>query len=112
MEVVLVSPSPRLMTTELPAPLLDLDIWIRGAVTVNALRPPVPAPAPVPEYFGCSFLESLAVTGNTYGAVKTTYERSQLPIEHLINLVPSSVAWRLLKPFLRDSDAIKLSRIS
>ena len=57
-------------------------------------------------------LESLAVTGNTYGAVKTTYERGQLPIEHLINLVPSSVAWRLLKPFLRDSDAIKLSRIS
>ena len=57
-------------------------------------------------------LENLAVSAMGYGAVKTSYERSQLPIEHIINLVPSSVAWRLLKPFLRDSDAIKLSRLS
>jgi len=48
----------------------------------------------------------------SYGAVKTNYERSQLPIEHIINMVPSSAAWRLLKPFLRDSDALKLSRLS
>ena len=57
-------------------------------------------------------LENLAVSAMGYGAVKTNYERSQLPIEHIINLVPSSVAWRLLKPFLRDSDALKLSRLS
>jgi hypothetical protein len=57
-------------------------------------------------------LENLAVSAMGYGAVKTSYERSQLPIEHIINLVPSSAAWRLLKPFLRDSDAIKLSRLS
>jgi len=57
-------------------------------------------------------LENLAVSAMGYGAVKTSYERSQLPIEHIVNLVPSSVAWRLLKPFLRDSDAIKLSRLS
>ena len=57
-------------------------------------------------------LENLAVNAMSYGAVKTNYERSQLPIEHIINLVPSSVAWRLLKPFLRDSDALKLSRLS
>jgi hypothetical protein len=57
-------------------------------------------------------LENLAVSAMGYGAVKTSYERSQLPIEHIINLVPSSVAWRLLKPFLRDSDAMKLSRLS
>jgi len=57
-------------------------------------------------------LENLAVSAMGYGAVKTNYERSQLPIEHIINLVPSTVAWRLLKPFLRDSDAIKLSRLS
>ena len=50
-------------------------------------------------------LENLAVNSMGYGAVKTSYERSQLPIEHVVNLVPSSVAWRLLKPFLRDSDA-------
>lgn len=57
-------------------------------------------------------LENLAISAMGYGAVKTSYERSQLPIEHVINLVPSSAAWRLLKPFLRDSDAIKLSRLS
>jgi len=57
-------------------------------------------------------LENLAVSAMGYGSVKTSYERSQLPIEHIINLVPSSVAWRLLKPFLRDSDAMKLSRLS
>ena len=57
-------------------------------------------------------LENLAVSAMGYGAVKTSYERSQLPIEHIINLVPSSAAWRLLKPFLRDSDALKLLRLS
>ncbi len=57
-------------------------------------------------------LENLAVNSMGYGAVKTSYERSQLPIEHIVNLVPSSVAWRLLKPFLRDSDALKLLRLS
>jgi len=57
-------------------------------------------------------LENLAVSTMGYGSVKTSYERSQLPIEHIINLVPSSVAWRLLKPFLRDSDAMRLSRLS
>jgi hypothetical protein len=57
-------------------------------------------------------LENLAVTAMSYGAAKTNYERSQLPIEHIVNLVPSSVAWRLLKPFLRDSDALRLSRMS
>lgn len=57
-------------------------------------------------------LENLAVSAMGYGAVKTSYERSQLPIEHIINMCPSSTAWRLLRPFLRDSDALKLSRLS
>ncbi len=57
-------------------------------------------------------LENLAVDAMGYGGVKTSYSRTGLPIEHIINLVPSSVAWRLLKPFLRDSDALKLSRLS
>jgi hypothetical protein len=57
-------------------------------------------------------LENLSIDSMGYGAVKTSYARTGLPIEHVINLVPSSVAWRLLKPFLRDSDALKLSRLS
>lgn len=57
-------------------------------------------------------LETLAVTSSTYGGVKTMYERGQVPLEHLINLVPSAIAWRLLRPYLRDGDAVKLSRVS
>ncbi len=57
-------------------------------------------------------LELLAVTSATYGGVKTMFQRDQLPLEHLINLIPNAVAWRLLRPYLRDGDAIKLSRVS
>lgn len=57
-------------------------------------------------------LETLAVTSSTYGGVKTMFNRDQLPIEHLVNLLPSAVAWRLLRPYLRDGDAVKLSRVS
>lgn len=57
-------------------------------------------------------LETLAVTSQTYGGVKTMYNREQVPIEHLINLLPSAIAWRRLRPYLRDGDAIKLSRVS
>jgi hypothetical protein len=37
---------------------------------------------------------------------------TQVPIEHLMNSIPNSLAWSMLKPFLRDDDAIKLSRVS
>lgn len=57
-------------------------------------------------------LENLGVIRQSYGAVGTTYNRDQVPIEHLINLMPSALAWRWLKPFLRDEDAVKLRRIS
>jgi hypothetical protein len=57
-------------------------------------------------------LEVLAVTGQTYGGVKTTYERGQTPIEHLINMIPNAVAWRLIRPYLRDGDAVKITRVS
>ena len=57
-------------------------------------------------------LEILAVTSATYGGVKTMYQREQLPLEHLINMIPNAVAWRRIRPYLRDGDAIKLSRVS
>jgi hypothetical protein len=57
-------------------------------------------------------LENLGVISQKYGSVGTTYSRNQVPIEHLINLMPSALAWRWLKPFLRDEDAVKLRRIS
>lgn len=57
-------------------------------------------------------LENLGITSQGYSSVRTTYNRSQVPIEHLINGVPNAMAWRLIRPFLRDSDAIKISRVS
>ncbi len=57
-------------------------------------------------------LDNLGIVNQGYASVRTTYNRSNISIEHLINGVPSATAWRILKPFLRDSDAIKMSRVS
>lgn len=57
-------------------------------------------------------LESLGITSQGYGSLRTTYNRQQTPLEHLVNFVPSPMAWRWIRPFLRDEDAILLSRIS
>ena len=56
-------------------------------------------------------LENLAVTAHGYGLVRTHFERSQTPQEHILNGVPSVTAWNILRPFLRDGHARKLSRI-
>lgn len=57
-------------------------------------------------------LENLSVAAQRYASVSTTYNRAQVPIEHLINMVPNSLAWRWLKPFIRDEDAVKITRIN
>jgi hypothetical protein len=57
-------------------------------------------------------LESMAVTSEGYSSVRTTYNRDAVPTEHLINGVPSATAWRLIRPYLRDDNTLKLSRVS
>jgi hypothetical protein len=57
-------------------------------------------------------LENLGIISQGYSSVRTTYSRSQVPIEHLINGVPNAMAWRLIRPFLRDGDALVISRTS
>jgi hypothetical protein len=57
-------------------------------------------------------LENLGIVSQGYESVRTTYSRSQVPIEHIINGVPNALAWRLIRPFLRDDDAVRLARIS
>jgi hypothetical protein len=57
-------------------------------------------------------LENLGVISQGYAAVRTSYSRNQVPIEHIINGIPSSQVWRWIKPFLRDDDALVLARIS
>ena len=56
-------------------------------------------------------LENLGIVSQGFGSVRTTYNRAQIPIEHIINGIPSAQAWRFLKPFLRDDEAIKLARV-
>lgn len=56
-------------------------------------------------------LENLGVMSHGYASVRTTFNRSQVPMEHLVNYVPNALAWRWLKPFLRDEDAITLKRV-
>ena len=57
-------------------------------------------------------LENLGITSQKFGVVSTSYDRNKIPIEHIINGIPSARAWRQLKPFLRDDEAIKLNRVS
>lgn len=56
-------------------------------------------------------LENLGIVSQGMASVRTTYNRNHTQIEHLMNGVPSAAAWRYLRPFLRDGDAIKLSRV-
>jgi hypothetical protein len=57
-------------------------------------------------------LENLGITSHGFVSVRTSYSRSHVPIEHLINMVPNAMAWRILKPFINDDDAVKLRRVS
>lgn len=54
---------------------------------------------------------NLSMILHRYGQVTTSYDRSELPL-HIIAGVPSYEAWLLLKPFIRDVNEIKLSRVS
>lgn len=56
-------------------------------------------------------VENLGVVSQGYASVRTTYARSQAQVEHLMHGIPSATAWRYLKPFLRDADEVKLSRV-
>ena len=57
-------------------------------------------------------VENLGVVSQGYASVRTTYARSQAQVEHLMHGVPSATAWRYIKPFLRDADEVKLSRVN
>jgi hypothetical protein len=57
--------------------------------------------------------EALRVRQQVYGQVRTTYTDLSLDnVEHLMYGVPSSVAWRFLKPFLDDDNGIGISRVN
>ena len=56
-------------------------------------------------------LEALGINQLAYGQVQTSFNRQQVPLEHLVNGVPNALAWRLIRPFLASPDEIKLTRI-
>lgn len=55
-------------------------------------------------------LERLGISSQGFESVRTTYARNQQPIDHIINGVPNALAWRLIRPFLRDGEQLKLVR--
>jgi hypothetical protein len=57
-------------------------------------------------------LENLSVFTTKAEGVSVSSDRRYIPIEHLVNLIPSAVAWSWIKPFLVDDEAIKLTRIT
>ena len=56
-------------------------------------------------------LEALGIKSYGFQGEAVSNNREQVPIEHIINGVPSTQAWRLLRPYFREDDAIVLSRI-
>jgi hypothetical protein len=114
--------------TLLQATPLASDEEIREAEAAQDLEFPRGADTEVPEAIRCSSyeiayelldgkdpeleLENLGIISQSYAAVRTSYSRNQVPIEHIINGIPSSKAWRWLRPFLREDDAIVLARVS
>lgn len=53
--------------------------------------------------------ENLKMVSQGYGSVRSTYDPT-LGSEHIVAGVPSASAWRYLRPYLRDPQAITLSR--
>ena len=55
--------------------------------------------------------ENMSMASHTYGNVKTVYDTT-FPPEHIAAGIPSVLAWRFLKPFLRDWTTIDLRRVN
>ena len=57
-------------------------------------------------------LENMSMNDHGIGSVRASFNRNQEPLEHFMNGVPSAVAWKYLKPYLRDDKSRRLSRVS
>jgi len=55
--------------------------------------------------------ESLKMKSQVYGVIRSTYDSERAP-EHTVAGVPSSIAWRFLKPYLRNAQTVDLHRVS
>jgi hypothetical protein len=57
-------------------------------------------------------LEALGISQQQFGPVQVSFSRHQPPLEHIANGIPSMLAWRLLRPFLRLDSEVHISRVS
>jgi len=57
-------------------------------------------------------LENMSMNDHGIGSVRASFNRTQSPLEHFMNGVPSSTAWKYIKPFLRDDRGIRIDRVS
>lgn len=57
-------------------------------------------------------LENLSVLSNSYGGVKTAYQRDGNNQEHMAHLIPSPQAYNLIRPFFRERDLFDVKRVS
>jgi len=56
-------------------------------------------------------IQNLTLKSQGVSSVRSTYERSFV-LESFRNGIPSTIAWGYLKPYLRDSNTLDLSRVS
>ena len=56
-------------------------------------------------------LENYRVTRHSYASVRTTYDTDAASNGYILYGIPSGVAWRYLKPYLVETDLIKISRV-
>lgn len=55
--------------------------------------------------------ENLSMVSQSFGTVKSTYDRTNRP-SHIVAGIVSIVAWRLLLPYLRDPLTLEVTRVS
>jgi len=55
--------------------------------------------------------ENLRMKSQAYGVVRSTYDTNRTP-EHYVAGIPSSLAWRFLKPYLRSPYTVDRHRVS
>lgn len=56
-------------------------------------------------------LEHLATSSESYGAVRTSYDREGTLQEHLAHLIPSPQAFNLLRPWFSVAKVFKIKRV-
>lgn len=89
---------PRGADTEVPQAIKDASMEIAEAVLAG-IDPELE-------------LEKLSSYTQKMEGASISSDRRYIPVEHLINLIPSAVAWSWIKPFLMDDEAIKITRIT